>query len=186
MKACLMIFTSLFMSATLLALMKMRRAELEKDEKQRTFLDIKLRVTLDVWSEYQRQIEETNRKIEQGEADEKLQLHNFSTIEGRTGSLRSLILECTGQEKKAADELATANTELNYHTNEYKKEEANWEKEKGDLKQQLAQQSLVCDFLKPNSESVRNFCGDKVVGQAKEEPPKAVPQKEEAKQEAPK
>lgn len=186
MKACLMIFTSLFMSAALLGVMKMRKMELEKDQKQRTFLDIKLRVTLDLWSEYHRQIEETNKKIELEEANEKQQLHNISTIEGKTGSLRSRILECNGQEKKSADELATATTELNYHIEECKKEVAGWEKEKGDLQKQLAEQSLVCDFLKPNSEAVRNFCGDKVVGEVKKIQQNAEPPKGEPKQEAPK
>ncbi|CAN9513574.1 unnamed protein product [Ophioblennius macclurei] len=184
MKACLTIFTSLFMSAALLGVMKMRRRELEKEEKQRTFLDIKLRVTLDVWSEYERQIEESNRKIQVGEANEHLQLNNLSSIEGKTGNLRSQLIECGVQEKKGADELATATTELEYHTAEYKKEEASWEKEKTDLSQLLAQQSLVCDFLKPNSEAVRNFCGDKVLGEVKKEelqaePPKVDPPKVE-------
>ncbi|XP_035477250.2 neurofilament heavy polypeptide [Scophthalmus maximus] len=185
MKVQVLVPLSLVVSVALLGLMKFRQKDQDVEMKRNRFVNIKLRVSDDVLREYQRSRSETEESLAKITAEQKTLLVGASRRQVEVDEAKGKMDICRDTEKNAKNELESAQSEFNNFKAEADKDTSSWKTEVETLKQQLAEQSAICDFVKKDSQLGSKLCAGKV--ETPKEIPKADAQKqEEAKAEAPK
>uniref|UniRef100_A0A669E314 Zgc:174935 n=1 Tax=Oreochromis niloticus TaxID=8128 RepID=A0A669E314_ORENI len=178
MKPQFLLPATVVVSVALVGIMKLRKGEHEKYEKQFKFQDVRLRVANDVLGEYQ---------------NDKAEKQNISCVVG--SKERKDFFVCFTKLLLTS----TPSCNLVTLTAEQEKEKTSWTTEEDTLKQQLEKHSLVCQFIKTDIAEARyepiiiyllTLCGIKEQPKAeapKQDQPKAeAPKQEEPKAEAPK
>ncbi|XP_036395531.1 histone H1B [Megalops cyprinoides] len=188
----LVMVASLLTSAVLAVFIFMKKKEMILVSKKSSFLDIKVRVTQDVLGEYQADVDKLQKQLDDSSslvAELKTQL---GANEAEAKKLKTAAEACQGEKKKMNDEITSIDGEQKNVKAQFDKEKEAWTKETGDLKQQMAQKSKVCAFVKKDSQEGNKLCGNEIPeaekpAPEKPAPEKAAPEKAEApKAEAPK
>ncbi|XP_031709360.1 FK506-binding protein 4 [Anarrhichthys ocellatus] len=176
---------TLVLSVALVGIMKMRKLQHDKYERQNNFQDIKLRVTNDVLQGYNSMAAETENLMQKTQTEQKALEEETVRLEAEAIAAKGRSDICESGQKHVTDELTSVETELKKLQDEFEKEKTNLKTESDTLNQQLAAKSAVCGFLKAELTPASQLCG--IVEAPKPEEPKAeAPKPEEPKAEAPK
>ncbi|XP_013884984.1 pollen-specific leucine-rich repeat extensin-like protein 1 [Austrofundulus limnaeus] len=183
MKVQLVLPLTILTSAMLVGFVKIRRKEVEKQEKLSRFQDIKIRVTSEVLQEYQNDQIEGQKHVEKAQSDTKSMEEEVDMLQTKADKTKGDADICLGAKKSDADQLAASETNLNNVKEESQKEMSDLKREVDELKKQLADRSPVCNVLKETPDPIKTMCGIKDEPKPKEE---EAPKPEEKKVEPPK
>ncbi|CAJ1062243.1 neurofilament heavy polypeptide-like isoform X2 [Xyrichtys novacula] len=177
-------------SVIALGVMKIRKKEHDKENRSSWFQEIKLRVTNDVLSDYLTEKAGKQNKLETAEGELKTLEEELKQLETKAEAAKKEVDTCLSSKNSEKEVHDLAEKELNDVKANTEKESAGWKTETETLQKQLAAQSEVCKFLKPDAQAARQLCGDDAVPKPEEAKPEApkpeAPKAEEAKAEAPK
>ncbi|MED6294366.1 hypothetical protein CHARACLAT_020381 [Characodon lateralis] len=190
MKVYFVLPLSLLTSVILVGFMKIRKKEYEKEVRRDRFQDIKMRVTSDVFQEYQNEKAEKQNELEKAQAELKAMENEITVVLTKTQKTTEDLTGCDVSQKSGADQVAASETTLKNLKAETNKETTEWNGEIDRLKEQLKGKSLVCNFLKEQPDPIKSMCGikdvPKVEAPKQEEPKAEAPKQEQPKAEAPK
>nr|XP_046255975.1 FK506-binding protein 4 isoform X2 [Scatophagus argus] len=188
MKAQIFLPVTVIVSVALMGVVKIRSKEQEKDDKQRLFVNIKMRVTNDVLEEYENERTETSNQLVKARGRYKIMEEELKSVQIQADKAKAEVDTCKGNQKIASDKLASLQTELKNLQAAMDEETTKWKTEAEALKKQVSARSSVCDFLKTGSDAGSKLCNGQVIAVApKQEEPKAeAPKQEEPKAEVPK
>ncbi|KAG7469479.1 hypothetical protein MATL_G00129400 [Megalops atlanticus] len=183
----LVMVASLLTSAVLAVFIFMKKKEMVLASKKSSFLDIKVRVTQDVLGEYQADVDKLQKQLDDSNGLVTELKTQMGAGEAEAKKLKTAVEACQGEKKKVNDEITSIDGEQNNVKAQFDKGKEAWTKEIGDLKQQMAQKSKVCAFVKKDSQEGNKLCGNTIPEAPKPAPDKAEAAKAEApKAEAPK
>ncbi|XP_008321280.1 FK506-binding protein 4 [Cynoglossus semilaevis] len=186
MKPYLVLPVTTVVSVALFAYMRSAETDRERQNRLMRFQDIKLRVTYDVLTEYEKEASEGQAPIDQANEKQKSLEMAVNDLRNQNEKAKQESEDCLQFKKSSNDVLVSAQAEYNNTKDLFNKEMSDWNQEIEKLKQQLSAKSPVCEFLPSplKVESVASkLCGIEVV---KEQEKKEEPKKEEPKAEAPK
>uniref|UniRef100_A0AAZ1XWB5 Uncharacterized protein n=1 Tax=Oreochromis aureus TaxID=47969 RepID=A0AAZ1XWB5_OREAU len=190
MKPQFLLPATVVVSVALVGIMKLRKGEHEKYEKQFKFQDVRLRVAYDVLGEYQNDKAEKQNMLEKANTEHKALEEEVNKLQTGGEKSKGDTDACQADLKAITDEVGAAEAQLKSLKAEQEKEKTSWTTEEDTLKQQLEKHSLVCQFIKTDIAEARTLCGIKEQPKAeapKQDQPKAeAPKQEEPKAEAPK
>ncbi|KAK2844577.1 hypothetical protein Q5P01_011236 [Channa striata] len=112
MKVNIVIPAAVMVSVVLFGIVKIRKKELDKEDKQSRFHEIKLRVTGDVLKEYENEKAEMQNLLQKLVSDEKALEDEVNMLISRADEIRGEVDNCQGGQKSAKDELSIAETEF--------------------------------------------------------------------------
>ncbi|XP_039885665.1 involucrin isoform X2 [Simochromis diagramma] len=171
---------TIVVSVALVGIMKLRKGEHEKYEKQFKFQDVRLRVAHDVLGEYQNDKAEKENMLEKASTAHKALEVEVNELQTDGDKSKGDAKSCQGDLKIITDEVAAAKIQLKSLKAHQEKEKTSWTTEEDTLKQELAKYSSACQFIKIDIAEARTLCG------IQEQPKAEAPKQEEAKGEAPK
>ncbi|XP_035769836.1 neurofilament medium polypeptide isoform X2 [Neolamprologus brichardi] len=181
---------TIVVSVALVGIMKLRKGEHEKYEKQFKFQDVRLRVAHDVLGEYQNDKAQKQNMLEKASTEHKALEEEVDKLQTDGDKLKGDTKSCQADLKTITDEAAAAKIQLKSLKADQEKEKTSWTTEEDTLKQELAKYSSVCKFIKTDIAEARTLCGVQEQPKAeapKQEQPKAeAPKQEQPKAEAPK
>ncbi|XP_063342744.1 involucrin [Pelmatolapia mariae] len=180
MKPQFLLPATVVVSVALVGIMKLRKGEHEKYEKQFKFQDVRLRVAFDVLGEYQNDKAEKQNMLEKASTEHKALEEEVNKLQTGGDKSKGDTDACQADLKAITDEVAAAETQLKSLKADQEKEKTSWTTEEDTLKQELAKHSLACQFIKTDNAEARTLCG------IQEQPKAEAPKQEEAKAEAPK
>ncbi|KAM9806843.1 uncharacterized protein ACBT44_014000 [Syngnathus typhle] len=179
MKFQLLMPLTIALTVALVVVIKTRKQEHDKADKQNKFESMKVRVTNDVVAEYQTQKITMENRIDSARKEEKDLQTDVESYEQRVVKKNIEVETCQGAVVSLKDGVANLERELQNLRGETSKEKTSWLAKLESLKKELQMPSAVCPFLKKGVDSASKLCDSET---EKVEAPKA----EAAKPDAPK
>ncbi|XP_077455679.1 uncharacterized protein LOC144073588 [Stigmatopora argus] len=185
MKFQLLLPLTLALTVALVVVIKSRRFEHEKVDKQYKFEHMKVKVNNDLLGELQTQKISVENQIDSGEKEGKALKADAQASEQKAKKKKKELVACLGSVKTSNDGIATLEAELSNLQGEANKEMSSWIAKLNSLDSELQMPSAVCAFLKTGVDSANKLCRN-TEAQMEAEPKSVAPKPAEPKTEAPK
>ncbi|XP_057691464.1 uncharacterized protein LOC130915457 [Corythoichthys intestinalis] len=186
MKFQLLLPLTLALTVTLVVVIKSRKFEHDKVDKQNKFELKKLKVNDDVLGDLQKEKITLENKIETGEKEWKALKKDAQLSEQTAQKKKKEVVACQGAVKSLKDGVMALQVDLKNLQGEASKEVDSWFAKLESLRKELEMPSAVCAFLKNGVDSANKMCSSKAEKEMEEKPEAEAPKAEEPKAEAPK